>query len=791
MKKRSKIINFIHCFLMLLLLAVLTSCTKSVSNNPIRITWNSLEDLVAQMTLDEKIGQMTQAEIGDLQIGDISVYALGSVQSGGDTTIPQNNPQGWFKMVNSFTEESLKTRTGIPVIYGIDAVHGHNNVMNAVIFPHNVGLGAIAAGDLRRGMNAAYTAGRITAQEMLATGIRWTFAPVLGVAEDVRWGRTYECYSENVEIVTALGERAVSGLQDGGAAVCVKHFLGEGQTIDGNQGNAFLDRSGLERIIPPYRAAIDAGAMAVMASYSSVNGIKMHENRELLTGLLKEGMGFEGMVLSDWAALGQLSGGSYKWQIANAINAGIDMVMATNGRGNWVYFIENLKELVEEGTVPMSRIDDAVLRILRFKQAAGLFETPSLQKPGAIGTNTNRAAAREIVSDSLVLLRNKNNVIESLPSYKNILVAGQGANDIGMQCGGWTINWQGSHGPITKGTTILEGIQGATKGKADVTYVVNGKTEGNFDAVIAVIGETPYAETQGDRFNSTDLLRLNADSGEAQRAIQTMKSGDISFNSINIRQRDADMLWEVYGYGCPVIVIMLSGRPMTIGDEYENWDAFIAAWLPGTEGGGIADVLFGKRDFTGRTPYTWRKTINGEVLYPFGFGLDKGIQNDADDFTYETKNGGVTITGYTGRARDVVIPQTINGEPIVAIGRIAFLRKGLTSVTLPNTVTVIGTNAFSYNRLTELTLPNSVATIEYGAFSNNRLSNLNLPDSLTSIGMSAFADNRLKNINLPDSLEYIGDMSFSSNLMKDVTVPSSVRNFNSWAFDSYVHIIRR
>ena len=780
--------NLSPFLILLLFLTLQVSCSRSPEYNPIRVTWNSLEELVAQMTLEEKIGQMTQAEIGGLQIGDVTQYALGSVTNGGHSSPPQNTPQGWLNMINSFTEESLKTRLGIPIIYGLDAVHGHNNVMNAVIFPHNIGLGAIAAGDLRRGMDAAYTAGRVTAQEMLATGAHWTFAPVLGVAEDVRWGRTYECYSENAEIVTALGERAVSGLQDGGAAVCVKHFLGEGQTIDGNQGNALLNHAGIERIIPPYRAAIDAGAMAVMASYSSVNGIKMHENSELLTGLLKEEMGFEGMVLSDWAAIGQVSGGSYKEQIANAINAGIDMVMAANGRGNWVYFIQYLKELVEEGTVPMSRIDDAVLRILRFKQAAGLFETPQPRRPGAIGTDANRAAARAIVSDSLVLLRNENNVIANLPSYKNILIAGQGANDIGMQCGGWTINWQGSHGPVTEGTTILEGISAAVKGKASVTYAADGKTEGNFDAVIAVIGESPYAETEGDRFNSTNVLG-NADMLKTADIMQTI--GNNSFDSINIRRIDADMLWEVYGYNCPVIVIMLSGRPMTIGDEYENWDAFIAAWLPGTEGGGIANVLFGKRDFTGRTPYTWRKTINGEVLYPFGFGLDKGEKVGAGDFLYETENGGVTITGYTGSASDVVIPRTINGQPVVAVGRVAFIRKRLTSVTLPDTVTVIGNMAFSYNRLTELTLPDSVTTVEYGAFSNNRISNLSLPDSLTSIGMRAFAENRLKNIILPDSLVYIGDMSFSNNLMDDVTVPPNVRNFNSWAFDSYVKITRR
>jgi len=270
------------------------------------------------------------------------------------------------------------------------------------------------------------------------------------------------------------------------------------------------------------------------------------------------------------------------------------MVMATNGRGSWIDFIKNLKELVEEGTVPMARIDDAVLRILRFKQRLGLFDTPLMKKEGATGSDANRAAARALVSESLVLLRNENNVIAKLPECKRILVTGQGAHDIGMQCGGWTITWQGNHGPITKGTTILEGIQAAAKDKAVITYADDGKAEGAFDAVIAVIGEDPYAEMEGDRSDQ-----------------------------INIRSRDIDMLRKTYGYNCPVIVIMLSGRPMTIGDEYKNWDAFIAAWLPGSEGGGIADVLFGGLDFTGRTPYIWRKTINGEILYPFGYGLTK------------------------------------------------------------------------------------------------------------------------------------------------------------------------
>ena len=607
----------------ILLLCIYSGCSKTTAAGTHSAALKSPEELLALMTLDEKIGQMTQAEHGDLREGDIVNYALGSITCGGDSGPGENTPEAWLKMINGFTEESLKSRLGIPVVFGLDAVHGNSHVYGAVIFPHNVGLGAIAAGDSERGAEAAYTAGRITAEEMLATGVRWTFAPVLGVAEDIRWGRSYESYSENAEIVTIMGPNVVKGLQDNGVAACIKHFLGEGQTIDGrNRGNALLDRNGIERILPPYRAAITLGAMSLMPSYSGINGIKMHENRELLTGLLKEEMGFDGLVISDWGAIAMVSGSSYKEKIGKAINAGVDMYMAcsggahaSNGRSVWTAYIRYLKELVEEGIVPMERIDDAVLRILRFKQRLGLFNTPLIQKTGEIGSVQNRSAARLMVSDSLVLLRNENDIIAQLPEFKNILIAGQGANDIGMQCGGWTITWQGRHGPITKGTTILEGIQTAVKDKSRITYAEDGKADGSFDAVIVVIGEDPYAETHGDRANQTsgpDADHVHAEDVEMLRD---------RYDQINIRSKDKDVLWEAYGYNCPVIVIMLSGRPMTIGDEYEDWDAFIAAWLPGTEGGGIADVLFGDRDFTGRTPYTWRKTVNGEIIYPFGFGL--------------------------------------------------------------------------------------------------------------------------------------------------------------------------
>jgi beta-glucosidase len=589
---KKKILSFL--FIVLLLITQVTSTGISSDKHQQKpFEWNTPEELVARMTLAEKVGQMTQAERGNLHKGDVEKYFLGSVLSGGGSTPSDNSPQGWLKMVNGFTEESLKTRLKIPVIYGIDAVHGHNNAQGATILPHNIALGAIAAGNPVKGAQAAYTAGRITAQEMIATGIRWTFAPVLGVAQDPRWGRTYESYSENADIVSAMGEYFIKGVQENGGAACMKHFLGEGQTVDGrNQGNALLDQEGIEKILPPYRAAIKEGALSLMPSFSSVNGIKMHQNKELLTDLLKGEMGYKGFVVSDWSAVKQLTGGSYRMQIANAINAGVDMCMAADGRENWMNFISNLTKLVGDGIVPMSRIDDAVVRILRFKQKLKLFESPLITNAGEIGTDENRAAARELVSDSLVLLRNEKDTIRRLSESKRILVTGQAANNIGMQCGGWTITWQGGNGTITKGTSILEGIKEVTKGKADISYSEDGNSNGKHDAVIAVIGEDPYAETQGDR------------------------SGNIS-----IRPKDIEMLKKAYTHHCPVTVIMLSGRPMNIGDELRKWDAFIAAWLPGTEGAGIADVLFGGKSFVGRSPYTWRRTQKGEVLFPFGAGL--------------------------------------------------------------------------------------------------------------------------------------------------------------------------
>ncbi|MDR1692375.1 MAG: glycoside hydrolase family 3 protein [Oscillospiraceae bacterium] len=556
------------------------------------LSYGSMEELLALMTLDEKIGQMTQAERIDLQGGDIKRFYLGSVLSGGGSVPATNTAAGWSKMTDDFMRQSLDTRLGIPLIYGIDAVHGHNNVMNATIFPHNVGLGAIGVGDIKSGAVIAQEIGAATAEEMLATGIPWTFSPVLGVAEDIRWGRAYECFGENVDLVTAISSAVIAGLQSSGkVAACMKHYLGEGQTVNGqNQGNAIMDDEDIRRILPPYIEAIKGGALTLMPSFSSVNGLKMHESKELLTDLLKDELGFEGFVISDWAAITQLTGGSYQNQIANAINAGVDMVMATNGRNWWVDYIKYLKAAVLNGDVPMERIDDAVLRILKVKEKLGLFENPNVSTGGDVGTEEHRALAREAAARSMTLLKNENDIIARLKDFDNILLAGEGGSDIGMQCGGWSITWQGSHGAITEGTTILEGLQAV---KDNVTYAKDGVAEGEFDCAIVVVGENPYAEYEGDR------------------------SGNVT-----LRTQDVAALNAVYELGCPVIVVMLTGRPMMVSTHLENWDALISAWLPGSEGGGaLADVLFGDAEFTGRTPFTWTVTQGGDTLYEYGYGL--------------------------------------------------------------------------------------------------------------------------------------------------------------------------
>lgn len=546
-----------------------------------------VDALLAQMTLDEKIGQMLQVDSDALtNKSDVQKYFLGSVLSGGDSDPPghDNTPQSWLNYTTSFESYALQTRLKIPLIYGIDAVHGHNNIDGAVIFPHNIAIGATHDPKL------VEQEARVTAQEIAGTGIRWAFAPCLAVAQDERWGRTYESYGQNPKLVSELGAAAIRGLQGEqlsadpmSVLACAKHFAGDGGTANGtDQGNTICDEATFRKLyLPPYRAAIDAGVGSIMVSFSSWNGQKMSGNKYLLTDVLKNELGFKGFLVSDWAAIDQLSP-NYKSDIEQSINAGMDMVMVPYGPGkpnNYVQFTRDLKQLVAEGKVPQSRIDDAVRRILRIKFQMGLFDGNDPVNPAltsAIGSPEHRAVARQAVRESLVLLKNENHALPLSRNIKRLAVVGAAADDLGVQCGGWTITWQGGHGQVTHGgTTILAAIRQTVSPDTQVSFSPDSSNLGNPDAVIVVAGESPYAEMKGDRTN------------------------------LDLSVEDTVLIARAKSSGAPVVTILLSGRPLVLNSALDDSTAFVAAWLPGTEGQGVTDVLFGDFHFTGKLSRVW------------------------------------------------------------------------------------------------------------------------------------------------------------------------------------------
>lgn len=575
-----------------------------------------VEDLLARMTLEEKAGQMTQVEKNSIRPQDIARLSIGSILSGGGGYPASNTPEGWAEMVDGFQEEALKSRLGIPLLYGVDAVHGHNNLKGATIFPHNIGLGA--AGDPELVERVA----RATAAEMAATGIRWNFAPVVAVPQDIRWGRTYEGFGENTELVTRLGAAYVRGLQGNdltdplAALATPKHYIGDGGTAWGSsmtgdysldQGDTRIDEAELRRVhLPPYQQAIEAGALSVMVSFSSWNGVKMHGHSYLVNDVLKGELGFEGFVVSDWQGIDQLPGDYYS-DVVNSINAGLDMVMVPY---DYQRFYSTLLEAVRKGDISEERIDDAVRRILRVKFLLGLFERP-FADPDHLplaGAEEHRQLAREAVVRSLVLLKNDGQALPLAKDAGLVLVAGPMADSIGDQSGGWTIEWQGRSGNITPGVTILEAVQEVV-GESAVVY----DRRGNFNDVaekaavgIVVVGETPYAEGVGD-------------------------SADLS-----LPRAQVEMISRMREKAEKVVVIILSGRPLIITEQLPLADAWVAAWLPGTEGQGVADVLFGDRPFTGKLPYTWPRSMDqlpfdfenlpaegcDAPLFPYGYGLD-------------------------------------------------------------------------------------------------------------------------------------------------------------------------
>ena len=568
-----------------------------------------VSELIGSMTLDEKVGQMTQIDQRFLDtITDLSTYSIGSLLSGGGSHPKVNEPQAWLDMYNKYQEETLKNRLGIPLIYGIDAVHGHNNVYGATIFPQNIGLGATNNPEL------VYKISEATSLEVAATGIDWTFSPCLSSPEDYRWGRTYEGFSSDPVLVEKLGKAAVEGYQNAltnsgkKVVACAKHFIGDGNTEFGTGMNGLVDRGNTvlttdelkEKLLPKYQAAIDANVQTIMASYNSWNGVKCHGSKELLTDILKVEMGFEGFVISDWQGIDEIPG-NYKSDIITSINAGVDMVMVSGQGQPYKKFMRLLKENVEEGSISMERIDDAVSRILKVKLRNGLFGNPIVQNDNlqVIGSDDHRNIARQAVRESVVVLKNENLIPISKES-KSIVVAGRGADNLGMQCGGWTINWQGGQGDITIGTTILDGIKESVSTETKVIHSKDGTDLGNVsgDLAIVVIGEDPYTEFFGDKDN-LDLL---------EEDIQTIN---------NLKDK-----------GYKVLVLLISGRPMNIADHLDNWDGFAAIWLPGTEGNGVSDILFGDFQSTGKLSYPWplnaedgANAPENDLLYNIGFGL--------------------------------------------------------------------------------------------------------------------------------------------------------------------------
>jgi beta-glucosidase len=586
--------------------------------------------LLARMTLEQKIGQMVQADIRSVTPEDVRKFRLGSVLNGGGAFPGENKHASvadWVAMADRFYDASMDTANGqlaIPIMWGTDAVHGHNNVIGATLFPHNIGLGAAHDPDLMERIGA------VTAREVAVTGLDWTFAPVVAVVRDDRWGRTYESYSEDPEIVRAYAERMVRGLQGTPGSksfldtshvlATAKHFIGDGGTADGvDRGDNRSSEAELLKIhAPGYIAAINAGVQTIMASYNTWEGLKVHGAHYLLSDVLKQRMGFDGIVVSDWDGVDEVQGCS-KDKCAQAVNAGIDMVMVPT---EWKSFIGNTLEQVRTEKIPLARIDDAVTRILRVKFRAGLFERgrpssrPLANKRELLGAPEHRELARQAVRESLVLLKNERGILP-LSRNANVLVVGDGADNIPKQTGGWTVTWQGtetSKAEFPGATSIFQGIAHAVGEAGGTARSAAGleldRPQARPDIAIVVFGEDPYAEWFGD-LRSIDYRGAG---GPELALLQQLRQASV-----------------------PRVCVFLTGRPLWIEPELAACDAFVVDWLPGNEGGGIADVLFRKADgsvnhnFVGKLSFSWPRTVaqtslnrndpKYDPLFPYGFGL--------------------------------------------------------------------------------------------------------------------------------------------------------------------------
>ena len=593
--------------------------TSSIDGDSTQSMDNRTANLLSQMNLIEKIGQMTQVEKDSITPEAVTTHAIGSVLSGGGGNPEPNNRHTWREMVQGYVRASLQTRLKIPLIYGVDAVHGHNNLTDATIFPHNIGLGAANNPGLMERIAEA------TAREMQATNVHWNFAPAVSVPQDIRWGRAFEGFSEDSERVTRLGLAYLRGLRrvshDGLRVLeSVKHFAGDGGTewdsrgdtssptvanwqaasenwrID--QGDTRTDEATLREIhLKPYKAAVEAGALNIMVSFSSWNGLKLHAHEYLLTQVLKQEWGFEGFLVSDWMAINQISTDFYEC-VVRSINAGLDMIMVPY---DYEQFIDTLTAAVNNGDVPLSRIDDAVSRILRVKFELGLFENPFTDESLLvdIGSEAHREIARDAVHQSQVLLKNEENTLP-LQVSQQIAVIGEAADDIGLACGGWTIEWQGGRGAITAGKTLLDGIR--AHADSEVVYVPSGDLDTPVDTAVVVIAETPYAEGEGDR------------------------------DDLTVSDEDVQRIQQARSMCQRLVLVIYSGRPLIITPVVDSCDAIVAAWLPGSEADAVADNLFGAAPFGGKLSFNWPRSMqdvpsgpqydtNPSLLWERDFGL--------------------------------------------------------------------------------------------------------------------------------------------------------------------------
>ncbi len=591
-----------------------------------------IDEILPKLTLEQKVGQVIQADNASITPEELKKYRLGSILSGGNSApgpLPYADTKSWLEMADKYYNASIDTagvEIAIPYIWGIDAVHGHANLKGAIIFPHNVGLGAAHNPDLIEKIMS------VTAHELTVSGHDWTFAPTLAVPQDIRWGRSYEGFSENPDIVKSYGDRIVYGLQgrfndkdfmgDGRVISSAKHFLADGATENGvDQGDAKISEQELIDVhAAGYYSAIPAGVQTVMASFSSWQERKLHGDKDLLTDVLKGRLGFNGFVVGDWNGHGQVPGCT-NIDCAPSLNSGLDMYMAPD---SWKGLWESTLAHVKSGEIPMTRLDDAVRRILRVKIASGIFEkgAPSTRKNAGdeslLGLVDNRAVARQAVRESMVLLKNNGGLLP-LDAKKTILVIGDGANSISKACGGWTLSWQGTdhtNDEFPNGETILAGIQEAVSNAGGkVIFSPNGDSNQDADVIVAIYGENPYAEFQGD-----------------------LENLDFVPNGF-----DVSALTKFQEKGIPVVSVFLSGRPLWTNPEINRSDAFVAAWLPGSEGGGVSDLLFQRdesHDFTGKLSFSWPSRAlvseDSKNLFSLGYGLSYTSKEEVAELSEES-----------------------------------------------------------------------------------------------------------------------------------------------------------